>query len=277
MVIDESPPPPPPATPTPVLLLPTTNSNYNNNEIKINNFGQGFANAVNICQKDDGAYPTHTVKLDPTSQQPLFYPFTDFSLPFSLSSLLQRKKSEMAAILVPRVHHHEGGGAAVAKLTLEHLTKAALALKSPISPPMTNKASPSPNDSLAMNNNNGGNSGSANNTQVSEYEHQIQNDLWPIDCIKCSAVLHNLDNFNIHMNDHWSDDKCCPVCGLLINSKRFNFKQHLKIHTGEKPFVCQVCSRAFRQKAHMVKHVTTHRSEPRTAHDLSFQPGVIVQ
>lgn len=49
-----------------------------------------------------------------------------------------------------------------------------------------------------------------------------------------------------------SDDKCCPVCGLLINSKRFNFKQHLKIHTGEKPFVCQVCSRAFRQKAHMV-------------------------
>ena len=106
-----------------------------------------------------------------------------------------------------------------------------------------------------------------------------------------------------------SDDKCCPVCGLLINSKRFNFKQHLKIHTGEKPFVCQVCSRAFRQKAHMVrrertfcptfpdtfvlllqvKHVTTHRSEPRGMADSvysagskrtvpeSFQPGVIVQ
>ena len=51
-----------------------------------------------------------------------------------------------------------------------------------------------------------------------------------------------------------SDDKCCPVCGLLINSKRFNFKQHLKIHTGEKPFVCQVCNRAFRQKAHMVRN-----------------------
>ena len=87
---------------------------------------------------------------------------------------------------------------------------------------------------------------------MSEYENQIQNDLWPIDCIKCTSVLTNLDNFNVHMNDHWSDDKCCPVCGLLINSKRFNFKQHLKIHTGEKPFVCQVCSRAFRQKAHMV-------------------------
>ena len=65
-----------------------------------------------------------------------------------------------------------------------------------------------------------------------------------------------------HMNDHWSGDKCCPVCGLLINSKRFNFKQHLKIHTGEKPFVCKICSRSFRQKAHMVKHITTHRTMP---------------
>ena len=63
-----------------------------------------------------------------------------------------------------------------------------------------------------------------------------------------------------HMNDHWSEDKCCPVCGLLINSKRFNFKQHLKIHTGEKPFVCKICARSFRQKAHMVKHITTHRT-----------------
>lgn len=97
---------------------------------------------------------------------------------------------------------------------------------------------------------------------MSEYETQIQNDFWPLDCIKCNVLIGNLDNFNAHMNDHWSDDKCCPVCGLLINSKRFNFKQHLKIHTGEKPFVCKICNRSFRQKAHMVKHVTTHRSLP---------------
>ncbi len=153
------------------------------------------------------------MKLDPSSQ-PLFYPFPDFSLPFSLSSLLQRKKSEMAAILVPRVHHHEGGGAAVAKLTLEHLTKAALALKSPISPPVNKMSPTTAGDSMSMTNNNNNNSSmnssgnsssssSNSNTQVSEYEHQIQNDFWPIDCIKCSVVLHNLDNFNLHMNDHW--------------------------------------------------------------------------
>jgi len=96
--------------------------------------------------------------------------------------------------------------------------------------------------------------------QVTEYENLIQGDHWPVDCIKCGLRLNNLEHFNAHMNDHWSEDKCCPVCGLLINSKRFNFKQHLKIHTGEKPFVCKVCNRSFRQKAHMVKHITTHRN-----------------
>ena len=106
------------------------------------------------------------------------------------------------------------------------------------------------------------NNNAATSTEISEHENEVQNDNWPVPCIKCNISLDTLENFNQHMNDHWSDDKCCPVCGLLINSKRFNFKQHLKIHTGEKPFVCKICSRSFRQKAHMVKHITTHRSMP---------------
>jgi len=95
---------------------------------------------------------------------------------------------------------------------------------------------------------------------VQGYENSIQNDVWPMQCIKCVLMVDTLEAFNMHMNDHWSEDKCCPVCGLLINSKRFNFKQHLKIHTGEKPFVCKICARAFRQKAHMVKHISIHRT-----------------
>jgi len=167
----------------------------------------------------------------PIFENSLSHPFT-----FSLSAYLQKKK-EMSAILVPRFQQNS-----FAKLTLEHVSKSSMSMKSPI---MMIK------DDI----------NSGNNTAVSEYENQIQSDSWPLNCIKCNSTLHNLENFNLHMNDHWSDDKCCPVCGLLINSKRFNFKQHLKIHTGEKPFVCHVCSRAFRQKAHMVKHVTTHKTD----------------
>eukprot|EP00096_Caligus_rogercresseyi_P001050 TRINITY_DN1164_c0_g1_i5.p1 TRINITY_DN1164_c0_g1~~TRINITY_DN1164_c0_g1_i5.p1 ORF type:complete len:352 (+),score=72.38 TRINITY_DN1164_c0_g1_i5:111-1166(+) len=109
---------------------------------------------------------------------------------------------------------------------------------------------------------------------VSKYEVQIQQNRWPVECIKCSLKLNDLQCFNIHMNDHWTGDKRCPVCRLLINSKRFNFKQHLKIHTGEKPFVCNFCKRSFRQKAHMVKHVTTHRNLPSSVIKVELQAGL---
>jgi hypothetical protein len=285
MVIDLNPPTSPEegARRTPAQASPrhaAVPTNFNNNELKVNSFGQSFADDINICRKESltapslmarlQPQPTHTMKFEP-SQAALLYPsFPDFSLPFSLSGLIQKKKAEMAAILAPRISPKSDSS----RLTLDHLSKAAMATKPPLSPATSHKSHTSSHGE------------SSSNTAVSEYENQIQNDLWPIDCIKCTSVLTNLDNFNMHMNDHWSDDKCCPVCGLLINSKRFNFKQHLKIHTGEKPFVCQVCSRAFRQKAHMVKHVTTHRTEPRAVPDSllsyqtdngSYQPGVIVQ
>lgn len=291
MVIDENPPTSPPTSPEDLAIRrlppqlspkPPPTINYNNNELKVNSFGQSFADAINICRKEALSapssmsrlqpQPTHTVKFEP-SQAALLYPsFPDFSLPFSLSGLIQKKKAEMAAILAPRMVSPKGVDAS--RLTLDHLSKAAMSVKPPVSPATSHKSHASSHGE------------STTNTAVSEYENQIQNDLWPVDCIKCTSVLTSLDNFNIHMNDHWSDDKCCPVCGLLINSKRFNFKQHLKIHTGEKPFVCQVCSRAFRQKAHMVKHVTTHRTEPRAVPESllayqtengGYQPGVIVQ
>merc|ERR1719336_2494473 len=97
MVIDESP------QPSPENLILTrrdspppapVNNNFNNNELKINSFGQGFANAINICRKEEPSVvspqpqPTHTVKFEPlhhaAATAALYYPavFPDFSLPF---------------------------------------------------------------------------------------------------------------------------------------------------------------------------------------------------
>ena len=92
-------------------------------------------------------------------------------------------------------------------------------------------------------------------TEYGEMKEEVQNDHWPMDCNKCGLSLDTLEDFNQHMNDHWSDNKYCPICDLLINSKRNNFRQHLMIHTGERPFVCKFCDRGAIQSKQFLARV----------------------
>ena len=45
----------------------------------------------------------------------------------------------------------------------------------------------------------------------------------------------------------------CEVCGNMFKSKG-NLKVHLRIHTGEKPFRCEVCGNTFSQPCLLQTH-----------------------
>ena len=57
------------------------------------------------------------------------------------------------------------------------------------------------------------------------------------------------------------------ICGYAQCGKNFtkkcNMLDHLRMHSGYKPFKCAVCTKGFKQKAQLYKHRVIH-SKPKT-------------
>ncbi|XP_034243504.1 zinc finger protein 184-like [Thrips palmi] len=77
-------------------------------------------------------------------------------------------------------------------------------------------------------------------------------------CQECNVRFFLVDSLNKHIKGHMKVHSTkwhtCEVCGKNF-SNSFLLKSHQRIHTGEMPFLCQLCGGKFRYPASLSYHI----------------------
>ncbi|KAF9411963.1 hypothetical protein HW555_009377 [Spodoptera exigua] len=85
----------------------------------------------------------------------------------------------------------------------------------------------------------------------------------PLKCTLCNKVLRNVQNFKSHAKTHFEPQNACEECGKkFVNPSHMRYHQqrnHIRAaHTGERPYVCDVCGDSFRMRANIAQHMRRH-------------------
>ena len=82
------------------------------------------------------------------------------------------------------------------------------------------------------------------------YSRYNKSDFWP--CGICGKVFKK-DYLRKHKTLHTESAAKCDICGKKFVHES-HLKNHIRTHTGEKPYRCQDCGISFRQKGQLKRH-----------------------
>ena len=80
-------------------------------------------------------------------------------------------------------------------------------------------------------------------------------------CVHCTKSFGKSSHLRDHLRIHSGDRPFkCPYCYKRF-SQFSNLRTHVRIHTGERPFKCNLCSKSFTQRVTLTSHLKIHEEK----------------